>query len=431
MIKESLFLSEIKDQNIEFYRSGISCNKNNTKDEEKIKKTEEQSILENVKEYFRELFKEEKNLKTIEEVMNLICNKLYFMLEIKNRKIKKLENSCCYFYKQFIKAKQKLNVLSKNLFKIKNFEKNESFQNKFDNSIDNFNSFYLNQNDVKQKNVSNKSDLRKNIEDNFGGKRKSECQKTSSKLDLQNIKKLHQTFELKNNLNFKEINSFESSQKKNNEIFSKKKKTNFSINENNKNEKVQTYQRSNTKQFETENNYENLETKNNLINSNQAKKSKLTEKKKLKSVKTKKTKNEEEEEEKEKEEKNSSNFSNKFKISNSNKKINKCHKKKYSNQIEPFDNYVKPPINKKIEEKIKNNKNKSSKINQISIEQIQKNNQPSKKQINLKYSSSHKNMKSHSKKISSSIKYPKFTQKENSLQMKDKNNFYSSKKKKI
>jgi hypothetical protein len=112
------------------------------------------------------------------------------LIRQRDNKINKLENSLNYFYQKFIKAKKKLNLLSKNLVKIQNFEKSESFESRppFVNKP-----LFLNKNSENL--PERKSNNHKILQSIIGAKSYVNQRKVSQGLGIESVLSLHRTFD--------------------------------------------------------------------------------------------------------------------------------------------------------------------------------------------------------------------------------------------
>jgi hypothetical protein len=141
----------------------------------------------------------------IEQMMKKLMRTFEEQLKFKDSKILKLEQSLEYFYKKFIRAKKKLNLLSKNLFKIKNFEKNDSVE-KQKHFIDK--PFLSKKNSV---NLPRKTKVNQDIlKSIIGAKRYLNKHKMLKQMGIDSILSIHQTFDTSPKPSvYNEIRSFE------------------------------------------------------------------------------------------------------------------------------------------------------------------------------------------------------------------------------
>jgi hypothetical protein len=167
---------------------------------QKIKKN---NLMERIYELFSKSAISSEDL--IEKMMRKLMRTFEEQLQLKDFKILKLEQSLEYFYKKFIRAKKKLNLLSKNLFKIKNFEKNDSAE-KQRHFIDK--PFLSKKNSV---NLSRKSKVNQDIlKSIIGAKRYLNKHKMLKQMGIDSILSIHQTFDTSPKPSvYNEIRSFE------------------------------------------------------------------------------------------------------------------------------------------------------------------------------------------------------------------------------
>lgn len=143
--------------------------------------------------FFSSLFKSpESGLSgKISETLCFLTQKFESMLRQKDHKISKLENSLEYFYQKFIKAKQKLNLLSKNLVKIKDFEKQDSFSKDAAPLLDK--PVFLKKNSANL--AERKSANHEILQSIIGAKSYVNQRKSSQALGIESVLSLHRTFD--------------------------------------------------------------------------------------------------------------------------------------------------------------------------------------------------------------------------------------------
>ena len=153
---------------------------------------------------------EENSVVLVCDLVQTLLNKLKDMSEEKDNKIQKLQQALNYFYQKFVKAKQKLNLLSKNLFKIKNFEKNESLNTILNEAGEIEDLYFLKTPPF----TTTREEVSSKIKPlNFGGKIKTKQKKSSDNITKDGFSKLHQTLELRKQMELQDFNSLDSSKR--------------------------------------------------------------------------------------------------------------------------------------------------------------------------------------------------------------------------